>query len=1165
MQNNKRRLIILILLLICTFTCVISACNDQNTSKATYIISFNSNGGTTVDTVHLKEGDSLPLPAHDPVKKGYVFIGWFLDSACTQQLNVSTFKAKRNLTIFAGWESVETYRHAITVVNSSPNDGTVEVVEPEDKRARKGDKVVVEIKCNTGFIVKEDTLKANGVQLTQSEERSIWYEFIMPAEPVTVTCEFEAQPLEVTIFPDLANGTIIPSAEYARLGDQVTLLIVPDYGYKLKKLYFIGGEPISILGLGNIASFYMGDAAVVIGAEFDHIDSLAKYAVETTSEGAGTFETDVTNCEAGKYVNINATPANGYRLARLVVNYGSVRAVLSGSSFIMPESDVTVKAVFVPIGAEDNNYELTLTEPQNGKINIINRKNFYKSGEIVSFTATPNSGYVLDGVYANGSYVNSNAFRMPSDDCNLTAKFIKRGNSIKVKATDCDDFSYSLSTETAFPGDRVYIDIIPKNGFILNYSSLALSDGTPIKDGSFIMPEGEAEVFVEVLPAGADYIINIPSFVGGMVTADQSTAKQYQSISLFVTPNKGYALKKNGLTLSYETGAGTLGEQTISNNAFYMPAADVTVNAVFERIYDVKPFDDGKIHILPSSSTVRIGQTVQYTIASYGDYLSDDIRLCVNIGSYQEVLDSSCVFVMTASKALYGEEISVIALSESYKKIDKLKNYSVTVRSAVGGQITTQKSTGVITGTRVTLEIVPDDGYELESLKLNADGSMTTISDVFIMPDCPAEIIATFKPKSVESYVFGLKNAYDNNFNGFENCGFELSYLRERYQISDFFGTKIESLLGYLNATVVLKNKIGHDIFVFEVNNMSEISRLSYALSDIIDGLYTRDYRPSVYIQNGYITISPDGNAKEDWQLFRNGTVPYGNFIVYQRSNGTYGLFAYSGKSKYVCIPQAFNGRTISYVAPYAFRNADDIEALDIADVSHLDNFALCGLNKIASIDLRNISEIGKGVFKGCTALATFTIPSTNTNYNVQDGILFNASGNSLIAYPASKAATEYSLPTKVTKIDDYAFYGALYLEKIGFGGALARIGNYAFAECVSIKTICHYTLTGVAGVADFASNKSALTHIGDYAFNGTPGITTFNLDTVTYIGKYAFKVGLNGRLSLDISANRALPTAYFDIVETPDNGAFNISVNASHSTILSLHPIWSKYSRFVD
>ena len=48
-------------------------------------ITFDSNGGTPVDTINYTSGNAVPAP-QDPTREGYAFTGWFYDAECTQSV-----------------------------------------------------------------------------------------------------------------------------------------------------------------------------------------------------------------------------------------------------------------------------------------------------------------------------------------------------------------------------------------------------------------------------------------------------------------------------------------------------------------------------------------------------------------------------------------------------------------------------------------------------------------------------------------------------------------------------------------------------------------------------------------------------------------------------------------------------------------------------------------------------------------------------------------------------------------------------------------------------------------------------------------------------------------------------------------------------------------------
>ena len=75
-------------------------------SSATYYtISFDSNGGNAVDSKKVILNSKLTRPS-EPVRKGYVFTGWYTDKACTKPYDFKN-KVTKSFTLYAGWKAVD--------------------------------------------------------------------------------------------------------------------------------------------------------------------------------------------------------------------------------------------------------------------------------------------------------------------------------------------------------------------------------------------------------------------------------------------------------------------------------------------------------------------------------------------------------------------------------------------------------------------------------------------------------------------------------------------------------------------------------------------------------------------------------------------------------------------------------------------------------------------------------------------------------------------------------------------------------------------------------------------------------------------------------------------------------------------------------------------------
>ncbi|MDE7161946.1 MAG: InlB B-repeat-containing protein, partial [Anaeroplasmataceae bacterium] len=81
--------------------------DDKTDQVAEYTVTFQANGGSTVQSKTVKQGEKVTKPT-DPTKEGYDFKGWYKDSACTNEWKFDTDTVKGNTTLYAKWEAKET-------------------------------------------------------------------------------------------------------------------------------------------------------------------------------------------------------------------------------------------------------------------------------------------------------------------------------------------------------------------------------------------------------------------------------------------------------------------------------------------------------------------------------------------------------------------------------------------------------------------------------------------------------------------------------------------------------------------------------------------------------------------------------------------------------------------------------------------------------------------------------------------------------------------------------------------------------------------------------------------------------------------------------------------------------------------------------------------------
>jgi len=152
----------------------------------------------------------------------------------------------------------------------------------------------------------------------------------------TATATFIIYIPEYTVsIGETEHGTVSVATDFVAVGDEVTVTATPEDDYELVSIT-IDGEPIE----GN--TFVMPDYPVTISATFKR----KEYTITVAQPEHGTVSASAEKSISGETITVTATPEEGYYLGSITVNGEAV----SGESFVMPKSNVTVSASFKEFG-----------------------------------------------------------------------------------------------------------------------------------------------------------------------------------------------------------------------------------------------------------------------------------------------------------------------------------------------------------------------------------------------------------------------------------------------------------------------------------------------------------------------------------------------------------------------------------------------------------------------------------------------------------------------------------------------------------------------------------------------------------------------------------------------------------------------------------------------
>jgi len=461
-----------------------------------------------------------------------------------------------------------------------------------------------------------------------------------------------------------------------------------------------------------------------------------------TDPGEGTFK-----CDAGRVLDLMATPSSGYRFAKWTGAVGTIANPNAASTTITVNGNYSIRATFEE--TEATFYSLAVGVTGSGSTSPTVGQHTYGAGAVISISATPSGGYHFVNWTGNvGSVANVNAASTTitmNGNYSITANFeqtVVTYYTLTMAATGGGSVSPAVGQHSYAAGTVVPIIATAAGGYYFvnwtgNVGAIAnvnAASTTIIMNGNYSITAN----FAVAMPYTLTMAVNGSGSTSP--TVGQHTYTAGTPVPISASPASGYYFSH------WTAPAGSFTNASSATTIFTMPAQNVTVTA---NLVEGPPFPPGQytltMAIIGSGSTspavgphtYAAGTSVPVIANPAGGYYFSNWT--ASAGSFTNASSATTTFTMPAQNVTVTANFAVIPPVQ----------YTLTM--AVAGSGSTSPAVGphaYSAGTAVPIVATAAGGYRFVNWVAPAGtfGSATAASTTFTMPAQNVTVTANFVP-----------------------------------------------------------------------------------------------------------------------------------------------------------------------------------------------------------------------------------------------------------------------------------------------------------------------------------------------------------------------------------------------------------------------------------